>query len=1132
MKKNRSNPAFRSGWKKLFFMMRIIVFFLIVGLVEVSASVYSQQTNLNIQLRNAKVEDVFKNIEDQSNFYFLYRSDLLKDIPAATINLDDAKVEEILDQIIVPHGFTYEIDDRIVVIKKAGEPTVSVVPLMQEIKVTGVVSDDTGAPLPGVSVAEKGTTNGTITDFDGNYEITVSNGNAILVYSFVGMIAQEVPVEGKSSIDVVLQESLIGIEEVIAIGYGQTQNKRTISTALNKVDSRTIEQLSVGQARPELVLQGSTPGVTVQQNSGSPGSPLTVRIRGAATAGGAQPLYLVDGVQVPNLTFLNSADIEDISILKDAAAAAIYGARGANGVVLVQTRRGKIGDDRLQVSIEAYTGIQNLANTPDLMNRDQYVDYYNEFATNFNANEPNPDNHFGLISDADRAKLEDTDWYDQVLTDNAAIHSTSISVTDGNDRISYYLSGGIISQDGLVGGDEGKSKYVRKNVKLNVDMDLFDNLSIKVGADLVRTERDYLDENSAGTGTAILNYIPALPSIYPAFDENGLPYDMGQFGRGVINGVTMPFSGVGAVTNPYVALTNQNNNVISDLKMFNVAANWEVVKNLDVNTSFAYYEDISEQRSFFKSYDYRPEGHELYNETADYTEMQYKNWYSQWEGNVQYKFEDLGEHSLDVMGGFSVLESYGSSKGMSGSDFYVNDFNDVNFALIKDISTVNNFKPDVFETGLFSLYARANYNYKFKYLFAATIRSDASSKFSDDNRTGVFPSFSAGWVLSEEDFMSDSEKIDLFKIRASWGINGNDNINNYQYSRLLSAGTGPAFGGANTPGISNEFLANSKVKWEEVSQTNIGLDINMFNNSLGITLDYYDKKTSDMLVPIGTPRYIGKTSAAANVADVKNSGVEAMISYKKSHGNGFKWNVDLNVGYNKNEVSSLGENGQPLQGGNIGFIFSDPITRTDIGHPIASFYGFEVESVGADGEFVFKDNDGVSGISDADKTFIGKPTPDFTVGVNLGAEYKGFDFSAFIYSSQGNDIYDATTRLDAPFANRPVSYLEAGAPGNLLGGATGTSQTAVSDFYVKDGSFTKVKNVTIGYSLPKKVISPAKLSKVRFYVTAQNLFTITDYDGVDPEIGQAFAETVLDIGIDRGFYPQPRTFIFGIQAKF
>ncbi|MEB0261573.1 MULTISPECIES: TonB-dependent receptor [unclassified Mucilaginibacter] len=993
----------------------------------------------------------------------------------------------------------------------------------QSVTLTGKVTNSTGAVMPGVSISITGTTNGTVSDLDGFYKLSIPNSaiNPTIKVSFLGYISQEVPVMGKTVVDIILSSSNSSLSEVVVIGYG-TQSKHNLISAVGTVNSKTIESLPV--YRVEQVLQGTVAGITVTQNSGSPGSPLTIRLRGTGTAGLAQPLFIVDGLQVPDLNYLNPSDIDNISILKDAAASAIYGARGGNGVVLVQTKTGKRNVDKPSISLDAYHGYQNLGHTPDLMNRDQYVAYYNDYQK---LNKGTP------ISDADKVKLPNTNWYKEVFKKNVPTSNANLSIANGGKNYSYYLSGGDFNQDGLVGGKEGKSNYNRKNLKFNFETDVFKNLTIKARADIVGATRNFLFENQAGPGLAALNFIPALPPIYPAFDPNhpNVPFNPGDLSNPIkVNGVTLP--AVGAVTNPFLALLLNNNRETSNINVYNISGTWKPIENLSITSSYAYYQDNSTVKSFYPSFDFRPIQN-FFNSFGSLTQSDYHSSYSQWEGNAKYSFVKIKNQALDLLGGFSVLRSSSNVRSLSGSDFFVNTFDQVNFALIRDPTKIVNAIPATSETGLLSYYGRLNYNFKEKYLLSGTIRSDASSLFGPKNRTGIFPSVSAGWIVSEESFLKNSKVIDLLKLRASWGVNGNNFINPYQYSTIVDPNSGPSFGGQNTSGISIPFLANPSVKWERVAQTGLGVDISMFNNSLGITVDYYNKKNSDILIPVGTPIYTGYSTASANSASVKNTGIELLIAYHKSYTSGFAWNASFNIGTNKNEVTSLGANGQPLTGGNIGYIFSDPITRTDIGHPISSFYGFKVDHLDANGNFVFKDINGDGKVDNNDKTYIGNPFPDFTYGSTLGLSYKGFDVSAFIYGSHGNKIYDATVRLDASYANRPVSYGLPGAPRNILGsGGSGDVQTSVSDYYVRDGSFAKLKTLSLGYTLPSSILRSIRLSNLRVYVSGQNIFVITNYKGIDPEIGQSSAGNQLDIGIDRGFYPQPKIILLGIQAKF
>jgi TonB-dependent starch-binding outer membrane protein SusC len=982
--------------------------------------------------------------------------------------------------------------------------------------VTGIVTSNSG-PLPGVNINVKGTNVQATTDFDGKFTIKFDASSGVLLFNYVGFDSRELTVTQNQNVKIIMVENINSLDQVVVVGYGQTQNKKKISTAVGSISSSQIVELAV--ARPEAALQGTTPGVTVVQTSGSPGAPLTVRLRGAASIGASSPLYLVDGQQVPNIGFINPDDIKSMNILKDAASSAIYGARGGNGVILVETKTGRRNSAKPTITIDTYTGFQSLGNKPDLMDKDAYVTYLNDFRTK------NPGNGTPLTP-AEISKLPNTDWYDEVFK-TTPMTSLSSSVSGGGENYSYSLSGGIFDQKGMVGGNEGKSGYQRKNMKLNFETDITSNFNLDMGVNLVSVERDYLFENQSGTGVSIMNFVNSIPSIYPTHDPNdaSVPFGMGNQNGVVVNGVPLP--SVGAVANPFLALIITNNKTISDITNANIKGTWKVAKDLKIAGTFYHYKENAFDKQFTPSFDYSSQ--QYVNVNATLRETRYENKLTQFDANAAYKFSNLGDHHLDLLAGMSVYESSFGTSSQNGVGFFTNDFDSTNFGTIRNTSGITSAVPYAFDTALVGYYGKVNYDYANKYLLTGTLRADSSSNFGANNRTGVFPSFSGGWVMSEESFLKNVEAIDLLKFRASWGINGSDNINPFQYSTVLNTGSGTNFGGNNVPGLTPAFLPNPNVKWEEVSQTNFGLDINAFDNSFGITFDYYIKKTSDMLIPIGVPLLSGYPAPATNIADMENRGFELLLSYRKTYTNGFSWDISANLAKNNNEVTSLGNNGQPLVGGTGTFIFNDPITLTTEGHSIAGFYGYQVDHKDADGKLVYKDTDGVPGITTADKTYIGSALPDFTYGLNLGAAYKNFDFNAFLYGSEGNDIFDATVRTDAGYTNRKSSYSSNGVV-NTLG--FGLTDSQVSDFYVKDGSFLKLKTVSIGYSLPSSLIDKLKMSKLRLYVTGQNLWVSTKYDGADPEIGESGANNSLDMGIDRGFYPQARTILMGLQVKF
>ena len=996
----------------------------------------------------------------------------------------------------------------------------------QSLIISGQVKDETGGGLPGVSIRVKETQQGDITDADGNYSLSAQSGQT-LVYSFVGYISQEVIIGNQTTMNITLQPSAERLEDVIVVGYGE-QSTREITTAVAKVDSKQIESLPV--YRSEQALQGTAPGVIVVQESGSPGAPLTIRVRGIASAQSSVPLYLVDGVQVPNLDHLNSSDIDNISVLKDAASAAIYGARGGNGVVLVSTKKGKRFSDTPSISLSGYYGVQTLANKPELMNKDQFIEFYNNSVDWYNTYTDGSTVPRAKFTPAEASQLPDTDWYNEVF-DNAVMQNYHASLQDGGDDYSYAVSAGWFSQDGMLGGDLDKSNFERTSFKLNYEKDLFKGFNITLNGAFSQTDRNSLTENSAGTGFAVMNYVNSIPAIYPAYAENGEIFNPGrQVPVPTFNGVELPI--VGAVTNPFLAIELNNTNTLTDYVTAGGGASYEFGQ-FKIATNFNYYGFDQLTRSFVPTFNY-PE-QTFANERASLTEISSDFWRTQWENTLSYELPETGLSRLNAIVGMTIIEDSFTSRSQSGSGFFVNDIESANFSLMEDISQLITNPVSVTENGWLSFFGRVNYSYNDRYLLSATLRADASSKFGENNRWGYFPSVSAGWNLSEEDFFQSSG-VNLLKLRASWGKNGNDQIGSYQYLTTLTTNAGYFINGNQTLGIAPTVLANPDIKWEEVTQTNLGVDANLFNELLGVSFDYYVKKTADMLAPVGTPLLVGQAAPFKNVADVENRGIEILLSHGQSKGD-FRYNIGVNFARNENEVASLGE-GLAINSANIQPSWSGPIARTDVGQPVASFYGYQVEGLNDQGDLIFKDLDGEAGITEQDMTYIGNPYPDFTYGITLNLEYKGFDFNAFLFGSEGNDIYKAFLRPDAANTNRPSYYGNSWtvsntsndvARSNLFGMNGNLGQ--VSDYYVEDGSFAKMKTLTLGYTLPEHVSRRIGASKIRFYFQVQNLFTITNYSGADPEIGQSNSGSFLDVGIDRGFYPQPRTFMGGFQIS-
>ncbi len=993
--------------------------------------------------------------------------------------------------------------------------------------ITGNVTDESG-PLPGATVIEKGTSNGTQTDFEGKFSLTVGGPNATLIISYIGYVSQQIQLDGNTNLNIMLVEDAKVLEEIVVLGYGQTQNKRLTTTAVATVKSAQIKELPISQA--EAALQGTVPGVVVQQNSGSPGSPQTVRVRGIGTPNNSNPLFIVDGIQVPNLSFLNPNDIVSQTVLKDAASTAIYGSRGGNGVILVETLRGQKRKMKPQVSIRSSYGIQSLANKPDLMNRDQYVQYYNAGV----AAAGTPAVGFrGAFSEEERVLLPDTDWYDE-LFDNAPVINLYGSIVGGSEGISYAVSGGYFDQEGILGG-AGKAEFQRRNIRASISADLTDRITLNTAAQYQNQDRFVIPQNNGGAGVGISSFINALPPIYQPFDENG-NFANTFLNNGVPMGNGVPLNSLGAVQNPLFSIAQSNNQTTQDVINLNFSVDYDITDNLELRGWFGAFSNFMFNRTFTPLIQQPSQEYDT-STGVNYTEVKNRQKNRQWGGSAKYTFDKLAgwNHNLSILMGYELVKTtfIGGDFIRDTGGFLVNDFESVNFALSENITDATVTPGTTFPRFIESFFGKIDYNFNEKYLFSAVLRRDKSSSFGPDNRVGWFPAVSAGWVLSEEQFFQNISKIELFKLRAGWGISGNDqSASPFGYAATVNTQAGYA----GQPGIALASLSNPVLGWEELSQFNVGLDINAFDNKLGLTLDYYIKETSDILLGATTPLTSGLNPAIENTGTIKNSGFEVLLTYRQTNQNGLSWNIAANVGFNKNEVTDLGETSF-IAGAQIQPQFNDFASRTQVGDPIASFYGYVVEGQDANGNLVFADLNGNGNnqlIPDSgDKAIIGDPNPDATIGFNLGVSYKNFDLVAFASGTLGNDILDATIRYDALGTSRPAAYVtEGGAPRNVAVSTNANGEHLISDFHVKDGSYLKLKNITLGYNLPENLIASSGLKGVRFFLSGQNLLVLTKYTGIDPEIGQNNTGSPLNIGIDQGFFPQARQVVLGVNIDF
>ncbi len=984
-----------------------------------------------------------------------------------------------------------------------------------------------GQPAIGAIVQVKGTTTGTVTDYDGLFQITVPNGEATLTFTYIGYITVEMAVQGQTKLDIGLEENISQLEEVIVTGYG-VQKRSSISGSVATVQAAEIAERPV--LRVEQALQGRTAGVQIAQTSGSPGSGLTVRIRGVGTINNSDPLYIVDGIPVEGLDYLNPNDIESINVLKDAASAAIYGARGANGVVLISTKGGRRNQEG-KISYDAYAGIQRPARLLDLLNAREYAVIQNEAHIAAGKTPPvefaNPD-----------AMGRGTDWQEAIFQ-HAPISSHQLTLTGGAERSAYTLSGNYFSQDGIVGGD--KANFQRITARLNGNHDLKKWFTLGNNLGFTWFERDALTENSQFNSPIIraLNMDP----VTPIRKADG----------------TYAYSNYADtdIANPVNAIEQTHNTWRSNRFVGSVYGDVRLTPALTFRSAYSLDITFALSRSFAPRFDLSalpgiseaPAAEKNLVNSVGVGNHTWRN--AQWENYLTYQTSFSERHDLTLIAGTTALTNRYDANGGGNTNLPSNDPKDAYISNTIDPIASQSAWQWASESALLSWFGKANYELDEKYLFSATFRADGSSRFGRNNRYGYFPSFSAGWILSREGFWN-SGIIDFAKLRASWGQNGNDRIGDYSFTTVVSSGQNYTFGPTEviTNGSVALNAANPDLKWETSTQTNFGLDMEGYGGRLGFTTDYFIKKTSDMLYAAPIPLVAGTAPPIQNIATAENSGLELALLYR-NRDRAFKYALGGNITFIRSRVTGLGTGGEPVYSGYVQFANANA-SRTDVGHPLASFFGFvtdgifqtqaEVEAAAfqnagtAPGDIRFRDLDG-NGIIDAnDQTYIGNPTPDFTYGFNADLSWKGIELNLFFQGAEGNDIFNNTTRYDFGYVNRPSSVLN-----RWTGPGTSHSEPRVnlndpnqnariSDRFVEDGSYLRLKTLQLAYNLPAAWLKKVQADKCKIYVTAQNLLTWTRYKGLDPEIGSVGGS--LELGIDRGFYPQARTIMGGVSLTF
>ncbi len=989
----------------------------------------------------------------------------------------------------------------------------------QQQTVKGIIKGPDGLPVIAANISQKGTNNATITDLNGNFTLNVTGRQPVLVISYIGYVTTEVNVSGRAFVEVVLQEDVAALDEVVVVGYG-TMRKKDVTGAVSSVRSGEITKNATSNVMQAIA--GKMSGVQVVQNSGTPGGDVSILIRGVGTINDASPLYVIDGVPVSGgMWYLNPNDVESIDVLKDASATAIYGSRGANGVVMVTTKQAQEG--HTEINFDYSYGIQHSAKTYKMLDASQYAALHNEMRTN-----AGPEYSLNPAFADPESLGAGTDWMDAIFR-TAPMQKVNLSMLGGNQKISHATSLGYYTQDGIM----KNSSYNRLSLQSNISSKLASNITVRANVNLSAENR-----RTQPVSTVIQNAMRILPSI-PIYDDNG-EY-AGPTGNAEWNGNAL---------NP-VAIINEQNYRMKGFRMLsNISLEWEIIKGLKFKTTGGAKLGYDYNNSYIPKYKW---GMNESKNTMQTVTSAYEQLYL-WDNTLNYD-KAFGKHRINAMIGTSYQEYKKESVSAAGSGRASELTTELDNA-----TKATDVGGNSYRWALMSYMARLHYSYDDRYLLTATFRADGSSKFGKDNRFGYFPSFAAAWNIGNEAFMQSVKPVSLLKLRAGYGQTGNQNIGAYAFADKLSVNGVYNFGSqrgfeSNLVNLIYPYLlSNPSVKWESVEQYNVGLDIGFLQNRIVANLDFYVKNTRDMLTKKPVPQTSGTSLEQAdwppvNIGKVLNRGFEFTVNTKNFVGE-FKWETSLNMSFNHNEVVSIG--GPEILNG---------VSLIREGQPINSFYGYELGGIyqtldevftgpvmenrapdkashnpyknTSPGDMWFVDVDGNGEINDLDRTVIGNPSPDCIFGFNNTFSYKNFDLSIFFQGALGNQVWNGV-RASHESMNSTYNQLATTLERWTGEGSSYSMPRAIyadpnnnsraSTRWLEDGAYAKLKNLTFGYTLPEKWIRKAKMKALRLYVSLDNLCTITNYSGLDPEAGLS--------GLDYGVYPSARTYMFGVSVKF
>jgi TonB-linked SusC/RagA family outer membrane protein len=1151
----KKNPDDYSSWSRenfkiIFLKMKLLTLFIFAVNMAFSASTYSQKTKIDLQVENSSLTEILNSIEKKSEFIFIYNASIVKANTKRSISVTDESVETVLNDLFQGLDISYRIDDRQVFLYKKEdlkqtEPSGSGTDAEQPQKksVSGKVTDEKGQTLPGVSVIVKGTTTGTVTDADGNFTLQVLPNAKTLEFSFVGMKSQEVVLGAKNTVNITLAEEAIGIEEVVAIGYGSVK-KSDLTGSVGSVSSAKLTE------RPainiEQSLAGRIAGVNVQTNSGRPGGRTNITIRGYSSINAANdPLYIVDGIiWTGGIGNLNPNDIESIDVLKDASSTAIYGTRGTNGVIIITTKRGKKGS--MLVSYDNYVSLSWLPKDRkyDVLNSKEFLFIEEEQYKNAPKYDPTgfasgkyPDpvakrmkyvegNTFGnrelftLDSKGVPQPIYDVDWQDITMR-KAVSQNHNLSFTGGDNNSSYGIFLGYADEQGII-----KESYAKRyNARVVVDHQMRDWMKVGANLSYSRNQERRVDENVGSNNTLrqLVEMVTFIPYKYP----DG------------VYGYRSDYAGLEKGDNPlsqiYENVLLYNSNVFGG----NTYANFKIVDGLEFTSTLG-VNIVNNVNPYFKSTKSDLQGG-LGKNYSRISSSESTFW--MWSNRINYSKKINEKNSINLLVGTELQKnsslSWSAVTSVMPDDYYSYNNLGAGATPLAPGSSTNAFQMQ-------SYFGRFNYNFNEKYLVTVTGRADGSSRFGADNKFAFFPSAALAYRISNEDFLKNNQVISNLKLRGSYGLTGNSEIGSYKSQANLSTNS-YILSGVRVSGSAIGRLANPELQWEKTAQFDVGMDLGLFRNRITMEFDYFQKKTHDLLYDAPVPATSGYTIVTRNIGSMENNGFEFSLNTINIKKNDFTWSTSFNISTLKNKITALGVNNEDiLYGTKEGLILR-------VGESAGSFFGYLRDGVWGTADLVaaatfgqrpgdlrIKDlnKDGV--INGKDRTIMGKGIPDFYGTFSNTVLYKNFDFLLEIQYSQGNDVFNQARNSGEArqgLANSFATVLDAWTPENQNAVLEQVRPTSAGYNYymdsrkVSDGSFIRGKNIELGYTLSNSVITKLKLSKVRIYASAQNFFLKTKYFGYDPEV-TTYEEFSFSQGFNYYEYPKPRTFLFGLNINF